>query len=243
MRLQRPWKVPIHMPRVSMGRRACRRAIISRAALLVNVTARMVAGDARPCWMSHAIRVMRTRVLPLPAPARISAGSFGSVTAACCSGFRLASRSGIFWEDGKCVRHYMPLRGWGFFGGFCLRGFLVVGLRRRGLAGVFACSALRFCVPAAVAFSWSVCLRRWPFLGLCACGGGLSLVCVPTALAFPWSVCLRRWPFLGLCAYGVGLSLICHWSISVAPVRGGTLTFFAAAKKDKQRKRLEAPAK
>ncbi len=76
MRLHRPWKVPIHMPRVSMGNSADRRDIISRAALFVNVTARMVAGDARPCWMSHAMRVMSTRVLPLPAPARISAGSF-----------------------------------------------------------------------------------------------------------------------------------------------------------------------
>src|SRR5690349_12083455 len=45
--------------------------------------------------MSHAMRVISTRVLPLPAPARISAGSFGSVTAAYCSGFRLASSSGM----------------------------------------------------------------------------------------------------------------------------------------------------
>jgi hypothetical protein len=83
------------MPRVSMGKSPCRRDIISRAALFVNVTARIVDGEANPFWISHAIRVISTRVLPLPAPARMSAGSFGNVTAACCSGFRFANRSGM----------------------------------------------------------------------------------------------------------------------------------------------------
>src|SRR5579863_3952381 len=41
------------------------------------------------------MRVVRTRVLPLPAPARISADWLPSVTAACCSGLRLESRSDI----------------------------------------------------------------------------------------------------------------------------------------------------
>src|SRR5471030_1837304 len=40
-RLHRPWKVPIHMPRVLIGIIADKRAIISFAALLVKVTARM----------------------------------------------------------------------------------------------------------------------------------------------------------------------------------------------------------
>src|SRR5260364_321648 len=39
------------------------------------------------------MRVVSTRVLPLPAPARISADSSGRVTAARCSGLRCASRS------------------------------------------------------------------------------------------------------------------------------------------------------
>src|SRR6202012_3378109 len=106
------------MPRVSIGRSADRRDIISRAALLVKVTARIVAGDASPCWMSHAMRVIRTRVLPLPAPARMSAGSLGSVTAACCSGFRLGSGSGFFWGGGGrgLVRNYSPRRGLVFWG-------------------------------------------------------------------------------------------------------------------------------
>ena len=40
------------------------------------------------------MRVVSTRVLPLPAPARISADACGSVTAASCSGLRLARRGG-----------------------------------------------------------------------------------------------------------------------------------------------------
>ena len=51
------------------------------------------AGRAWPVASSHAMRVVSTRVLPLPAPARISADACGSVTAASCSGFRF-SRSG-----------------------------------------------------------------------------------------------------------------------------------------------------
>jgi hypothetical protein len=73
------------------------------------------------------------------------------------------------------------------------------------------------------------CLRA---LGcLSACGGGFFLdfgwglaiwlvVCVPAALAFP---CVL-----------IGLLVL--------PLCGAALTFFAAAKKDKQRKRLNPPA-
>ena len=93
MRLHRPWNVPTHMPRVLIGVSADSRISISRAALLVNVTARIDSGLAWPVASSHAMRVVSTRVLPLPAPARISADACGSVTAASCSGLRLA-RSG-----------------------------------------------------------------------------------------------------------------------------------------------------
>ena len=85
--------MPIHMPRVLIGVIADRRISISFAALFVNVTARIASGDAWPVASSHAMRVVSTRVLPLPAPARISADACGSVTAASCSGLRL-SRSG-----------------------------------------------------------------------------------------------------------------------------------------------------
>src|SRR5258708_325455 len=88
MRLHRPWKVPIHMPRGFTGSIAVTRVSISRAALLVNVTASTPPGVTLSLFTSQAMRVVRTRVLPLPAPARISACSSGSVTAASCSGLR-----------------------------------------------------------------------------------------------------------------------------------------------------------
>jgi hypothetical protein len=88
-RLHRPWKVPIHMPRVFTGSMADRRACISLAALLVKVTAIMPPGDTCPVCSSQAMRVVSTRVLPEPAPARISACSLGRTTAARCSGLRL----------------------------------------------------------------------------------------------------------------------------------------------------------
>src|SRR3954469_22000672 len=88
MRLARPWNVPIHMPRGSAGSIAVTRVSISRAALLVNVTASTWAGVTRPPLTSQAMRVVSTRVFPLPAPARMSACSSGRVTAASCSGLR-----------------------------------------------------------------------------------------------------------------------------------------------------------
>ena len=61
------------MPRVLIGSIAEMRVSISRAALLVKVTARTPFGLTFPVWISQAIRVVRTRVFPDPAPARISA--------------------------------------------------------------------------------------------------------------------------------------------------------------------------
>src|ERR1019366_3383830 len=78
------------MPRVEIGSMAEMRVSISFAALLVNVTASTPAGLTLPVWISQAMRVVSTRVLPEPAPARISADWFGRVTAANCSGLRLA---------------------------------------------------------------------------------------------------------------------------------------------------------
>jgi hypothetical protein len=74
-----------------------------------------------------------------------------------------------------------------------------------------------------------------------ALGGGVGFLPLARLLA----VCLRRWPFpdlvgcaalVWLCFYGVGLSLFSYWFISVAPVRGGHLLLFAAAKRSKQEK-------
>src|ERR1700694_1780178 len=74
-------------------RRFSTRLRISRAALLVNVTARISPGSALPCWISQAIRCVSTRVLPLPAPAKINRGPSSAVTAARCGGFSPARRS------------------------------------------------------------------------------------------------------------------------------------------------------
>ena len=79
------------MPRTGTGSIAERRVSISLAALFVKVTAITPPGLSWPVWISQAMRVVSTRVLPEPAPARISAGRAGKVTAASCSGFRLAS--------------------------------------------------------------------------------------------------------------------------------------------------------
>ena len=74
-RLHRPWKVPIHMPRTGIGSIAASRVSISFAALLVKVTAITPPGETWPVWISQAMRVVSTRVLPEPAPARISAAA------------------------------------------------------------------------------------------------------------------------------------------------------------------------
>ena len=50
------------------------RSFISRAALLVKVTARISHGRARPVARMWAMRVVSTRVLPVPAPASTSTG-------------------------------------------------------------------------------------------------------------------------------------------------------------------------
>ncbi len=73
-RLHRPWNVPIHMPRTGSGSMAESRVSISLAALLVKVTAITPPGETMPWLISQAMRVVSTRVLPEPAPARISAG-------------------------------------------------------------------------------------------------------------------------------------------------------------------------
>src|SRR5581483_4939897 len=61
---------------------------ISPAALFVTVTARMLCGEAPSAWISQTIRWVRTRVLPLPAPASTSTGPSGAVTAARCASLR-----------------------------------------------------------------------------------------------------------------------------------------------------------
>ena len=98
-----------------MGNIALRRSIISLAALLVKVTAKTPMGETCPVWISQAIRVVRTRVLPLPAPAKIMADwawpfslTGGRVTASRCSGLRFASKSEYIVPIIICLLCQMP---------------------------------------------------------------------------------------------------------------------------------------
>ncbi len=82
------WKVPSHQPSTGAPVRAETRSFISRAALLVKVTARTWLGQARPVDRRCASLVVSTRVLPVPAPASTRTGPSSASTAARCSGFR-----------------------------------------------------------------------------------------------------------------------------------------------------------
>ena len=81
------WKVPSHIPSAAPPIRLATRSSISRAALLVKVTARICDGRARPVIKRLAIRVVSTRVLPVPAPASTSNGPPWWITASRCSSF------------------------------------------------------------------------------------------------------------------------------------------------------------
>src|SRR5512133_3822416 len=95
MRTQREWNVAMvgrSAPSFSpsflrfLGTNCLTRSCISRAALLVKVTARMLPG-ATPRSVRYAMREVITRVLPVPAPARISTGPCRVMTASRCCGF------------------------------------------------------------------------------------------------------------------------------------------------------------
>src|SRR5207253_97225 len=131
------------MPRMFTGVRIESRVLISLAALLVKVTASTESGLACPVASSHAMRVVRTRVLPLPAPARISAEECGSVTAASCSGLRF-SRSG---EDMIQRSGARKLKGHASGGMLCSESSIIgdtpMPLRARSTRGVIIRPALR----------------------------------------------------------------------------------------------------
>src|SRR6266508_1294637 len=73
-------------------RRPSTRAAISRAALFVNVIARIEKGLTPCSLIRYAIRCVRARVLPDPAPATISTGPSVCNTASACTGFRASTR-------------------------------------------------------------------------------------------------------------------------------------------------------
>ena len=90
------WNVPSHvMPSTPGPINLPIRSRISRAALLVKVTARICDGQARPEAKMWAMRVVRTRVLPVPAPARTSNGPSVCSTAARCSAFNPSRKGAV----------------------------------------------------------------------------------------------------------------------------------------------------
>ena len=66
------------------------RSFISRAALLVKVTARIWLGQALRVAIRWARRAVSAAVLPVPAPASTSTGPSVVSTASRCGGFRPA---------------------------------------------------------------------------------------------------------------------------------------------------------
>ena len=74
MRAHIEWKVLTHIVRATPPTRSSMRSRISPAALLVKVMARISSGRAWPAAMRWATRWVSTRVLPEPAPARMSSG-------------------------------------------------------------------------------------------------------------------------------------------------------------------------
>ena len=91
MRTQKEWKVAISgLAREVWPSSFSTRSAISAEALLVKVTARMESGATPFSLDEPGDAVVMTRVLPEPAPARMSTGPSVASTAARCSGFRLS---------------------------------------------------------------------------------------------------------------------------------------------------------
>jgi len=82
MRTQAEWNVETHMMRARPPTSSSTRSFISAAALLVKVIARMLPGWALRWLINQAMRRVRTRVLPEPAPATTSSGAPSWTTAA-----------------------------------------------------------------------------------------------------------------------------------------------------------------
>src|SRR3954454_5689883 len=87
MRAQAAWKVMTHIARVRRPSSSSRRSRISWAALLVKVMEWTALGCARPLRTRCATRWVSTRVLPEPAPARMSSGPSPCSTASRWGGF------------------------------------------------------------------------------------------------------------------------------------------------------------
>lgn len=93
IRTHAEWKVDTHMRRARLPTRSATLARISAAALLVKVIARIEPGWTPRSPIRWAIRLVRTLVLPDPAPATTSRGEPECSTAARWGGFSPSSRS------------------------------------------------------------------------------------------------------------------------------------------------------
>src|SRR5512145_2461502 len=95
-RAESAWKVPIQRPDGARPRRRDTRSRISPAALLVKVTAKIRSGGTPSASISRAMRAVRTRVFPDPAPARTRSGPWTCSTASRCAGL---SGVAVRWND------------------------------------------------------------------------------------------------------------------------------------------------
>ena len=93
MRTHAEWNVDTHIFWATGPTSAATRVFISSAALLVNVMARISNGLTPWSRMRWAMRWVRTRVLPEPAPATTSSGPSAWTTASDCTGLSPSSRS------------------------------------------------------------------------------------------------------------------------------------------------------
>ena len=88
------WKVETHIRSPEPGpSNPSIRSRISRAALFVNVMAKILDGYTCFSTTKYAIRCVNTRVFPEPAPAIMSKGPSVVLTARACSGFMPFSKS------------------------------------------------------------------------------------------------------------------------------------------------------
>ena len=74
MRTHVAWNVPTQRSRAGAPTIFSSRDLSSAAALFVNVTARIRSGKTFFSLIRYAMRCVSTRVLPLPAPAKMSTG-------------------------------------------------------------------------------------------------------------------------------------------------------------------------
>ena len=109
MRTHAEWNVETHIFSATGPTRRPTRSRISAAALLVNVMASTWYGEMRCSSMRCAMRCVRTRVLPEPAPATTSSGPPVWVTASNWAGFRPASNPSECGASGIPAPYFWPV--------------------------------------------------------------------------------------------------------------------------------------